>query len=95
VGKRSGDQVGEDGFNDGVLAMGDVSVSDRFGRVGEKRVISPDGEQCIGPAGVFDAADDQPGGDWLAGGGERGVGVSATSASEIHCPVSGSWTAPG
>ena len=42
--------------------------------VGEEGVITPDGEQGIGVAGVFDAAHDESGGDRCGGGGECGVG---------------------
>ena len=74
VRQRPVDEVGEHGFDDGVAAVGDVGVGDRFGGVGEERVIPPDREQRVGVAGVFDAAHDQPGGDRVGGGSEGGVG---------------------
>lgn len=46
-------------------------------------------------AGVFDAAHHQSGGGPVLREGERGVRISATSASEIHAPVPGSRTAFG
>ena len=73
VREGSVDEVGEDGFDDRVAAVGDVGVGSRFGGVGEERVISPHREQRVGVAGVFDAAHDQPGGH-RSGRGESGVG---------------------
>ena len=64
--------------------------------VGQERVVPPDREQLVELGLVPDPAHDQPGGDRVLGGGERGEPViSATSASEISSPVSGSVTAPG
>jgi hypothetical protein len=40
VGQRSVDQVGEGGFDDRVLAVGDVGRLDREVGVGEERVIA-------------------------------------------------------
>jgi hypothetical protein len=40
VGQGSVDQVGEDGFDDGVLAVGDVGLGGREVGVGEERVIA-------------------------------------------------------
>ena len=96
VRQRSVDQVGEHGLDDGVPAVGDVGSRSGLGAVGEERVVPPDREQLIEAGLVADPAHDQPGGHWLLGGGERGErGISATSASLISSPVSGSWTAPG
>ena len=68
------DQVGEHGFDDCVLTVGQVSLRGRLGAVGEERVVAPDGEQ-LGQLGlVADPAHDQPGGDRVLGGGERGEG---------------------
>ncbi len=68
----SGDEVGEHGLDDRVPAVGDVGLGEWFGVVGEKRVIAPDREQ-FGQAGlVADSAHDQPRGDRVFGGGERG-----------------------
>ena len=61
--QRPVDQVGEHGFDDGVLAVGDVGLLDGQVGVGEERVIPPDREQRVGVAGVFDPAHHQPGGD--------------------------------
>ena len=45
---------------------------------------------------VADPAHDQPGGDRVLGAEPNAVySISATSASEINSPVSGSVTAPG
>jgi hypothetical protein len=63
VRQLSVDQVGEHGFDDDVAAMGDVGIGDRFGGVGEERVIPPHREQRVAVAGVADAAHDQPGSD--------------------------------
>ena len=68
----------------------------RLGAVGQERVVAPDREQFVDLGPVTDPAHDQPGGDRVGGGGERGeLATSATSASEISSPVSGSRTAPG
>ncbi|MGY4646335.1 hypothetical protein ACVWWN_000131 [Mycobacterium sp. URHB0021] len=53
------DQIGEDGFDDRVAAMGDVSLVDRQVGVSEERVIPPHREQCVAVAGVFDPAHHQ------------------------------------
>ena len=37
-------------------------------------MVAPDREQCVGVAGVFDPAHDQPGADPVLGAGEGGVG---------------------
>jgi hypothetical protein len=42
--RRSIDQIGEDSFDDGVAAVGDVGIGDRFGVVGDERVIPPEGK---------------------------------------------------
>ena len=44
----------------------------RLGAVGEERVVPPDREQLIEAGAVADPAHDQPGGDRVLGGGERG-----------------------
>jgi hypothetical protein len=48
VGQGSVDEVGENGLDDRVLAVGDVGVGDRFGVVGAERVMPPEGEHLIG-----------------------------------------------
>src|SRR4029079_7258324 len=40
--------------------------------VGEERVVPPDREQFRGVGPVTDPAHDQPGGDWVWRGGDRG-----------------------
>ena len=70
--QRSVDQVGEDGLDDRVPAVGDVSDRSGLGAVGEERVVPPDREQLVEAGLVTDPAHDQPGGDGLLGGGERG-----------------------
>ena len=40
------DEVGEHGLDDGVAAVGDVSVGSRLDAVGEQRVVAP---LCAGP----------------------------------------------
>ena len=60
-------------FKEQVRGLLDGGV-DGFVGVGEERVISPDREQCVGVAGVFDAAHDQPGSHRIVGGTEGGVG---------------------
>ena len=62
MGQGSVDEVGEHGFDDGVVAVGDIGGVDGFVGVGEERVIPPDREQCVAVAGIFDPAHDQPGG---------------------------------
>ena len=74
VRERPVDEVGEHGLDDGVAAVGDVGLRRWFGGVGEDRVVSPDREQFVLAGGVFDAAHDQPGGDPVGCGRERGVG---------------------
>jgi hypothetical protein len=63
VSKRSVGQVGEHGFDDRVLAMGDVGLLDRKVGVGEERLVPPHREQGIAVAGVLDPAHHQAGGD--------------------------------
>ena len=55
----------------GVAAVGDVGGRGGVVGVGEKRVIPPDREECVGVAGVFDAAHDQPCGHRVRCGSER------------------------
>jgi len=74
MGQRSIDQVREHGLDDRVLAVGDVRVGDRFGVVGEERVIPPHREQLVGVVAVADPPHDQPGSDLIRCAGERGVG---------------------
>src|SRR6185437_9999391 len=75
VGQRSVDEIGEGGFDDGVVAVGEIGVGGGFGGVGEERVIPPDREQPVGGlGGVFDAAHDQAGGDCPGAGFGHGVG---------------------
>lgn len=74
MGQGSVDQVGEDGFDDGVLAVGDVGLGGREVGVGEERVVSLHREQGVAEAGIFDAAYHQSRGEPILGGRERGVG---------------------
>ena len=53
--ERPVDQVGEHGLDDRVATVGDIGVGDRFGGVGEERVIAPHWKQRVGLIGVFDA----------------------------------------
>ena len=46
MGDRSVDQVGEDGFDDGVATVGDVGGRGRFDTVGEEWVVAPDRACC-------------------------------------------------
>ena len=71
-----------------------MSACGRFGAVGQERVVPPDREQLVGLVPVADPADDQPGGDGPVVPNAV-YSVSATSASEISSPVSGSVTSPG
>jgi hypothetical protein len=92
VRQRAVFQIGDDLFNDRVVAVGGLGVEHRLGAVGEHRVIPVGGEQLVLPRGcgggveATHPAHDQPGGDVLGGTstGERGKGTSATSASEIQ-----------
>jgi hypothetical protein len=95
VSQRPVDDVGQDGLDDGVLPVGDVGLRRRLGAVGEERVVSPDREQLIELGAVTDSTHDQPRGDRRLGRRECGELNSATSASLISSPVSGSTTAPG
>jgi hypothetical protein len=94
VGQGSVDEVGEHGFDDHVTAVDDVGLRGRQVCVGEERVVAPHWEQCVGVAGVGDPAHHQLSGDPILAA-KAVYDTSATSASEIHAPVSGSWTAPG
>ena len=96
VREGSVDQVGEGGLDDRVAAVGDVGGRGWFETVGEEPVVSPDREQLserarsrtrrttsravIGCRVETNAVNS---------------GISATSASLIHSPVSGSGAAPG
>jgi hypothetical protein len=95
VGRRSIDQVREHGFDDRVLAVGDVRVGDRFGVVGEERVVPPQREQLVGVVAVVYPPDDEPGGDLVFRAGERGVVDFGDLGGQINSSVSGSGTAPG
>jgi hypothetical protein len=102
VGQGAVAEVGEDLLDDGVVAVMGLGLDGLERRVGEDGVVAPAGEQLVLAGGglaveVADAADDQPGGDRLALvlRGERGIGVSATCASEISRPWSSSQTARG
>ena len=53
VGQGAVDEVGEDGFDDGVLAVGDVGIGGGQVGVGQKRVVAPDREQGLEVVGVF------------------------------------------
>jgi hypothetical protein len=93
--QRAVDQIGEHGFDDRMAPVSQISRDDRFGRVGEERVIPPDREQFVLRAAsrtrrTINRA-------VTASGPEANAvyEVSATSASEIHALVSGSCTAPG
>jgi hypothetical protein len=48
VGQWSVDEIGEHGFDDCVLAVGDVGLFDGQVGVGEERVIPPHREQRVG-----------------------------------------------
>jgi len=56
MGQRSVDQVGEDGLDDRMLAVGDVGLRGRLGVVGQERVITPDREKFIEFGAVADAS---------------------------------------
>ena len=73
VGQWPVDQIGEHGFDDRVLAVGDVGLGDGQVGVGEERVIPPDREEGVAVAGILDAAHHQPGGDPIFRGCEGGV----------------------
>jgi hypothetical protein len=95
VSQRPVDQVGEHGLDDRVPAVGDVGLRGRLGAVGEQRVVAPDREQFLGAGAVTDPAHDQPAVTGRLVEANAVNATSATSASEISCPVSGSTTAPG
>jgi len=95
VRQRSVDQVGEHGIDDRVPSVGDVGVDSRFRAVGEERVVAPHREQLVVRAWSRTRRTTS-----RAVTGHRVLAnavneTSATSASEINCPVSGSTTAPG
>lgn len=100
VRQGSVDEVGEDGFDDRVPAMGDIGVGGRGSGVGEERMMPPHREQRVGVAGVFDAAHDQPGGNRSRGGSKSGVGGFGDLGifrSTLRCPGRGPLrgTSPG
>ncbi len=74
VRQGSVDEVCEHGFDNGVLAVGDVGLGGGRLGVGQKRVVPPYGEQRLEVVGVLDPAHDQAGGDRLGSAGEGGVG---------------------
>ena len=82
VGEGSGFAVGDDLFDDGVVAVLAFGLERLGGVVGEERVVAPDREQLAlfahdsGFGQVADAAHDQPGRDALGflAAGEGGVG---------------------
>ena len=53
-------EVSENGFDDGVLAVGDVGLGSGQLGLSPERVIPPDREQRVEVVGVFDPAHDQP-----------------------------------
>ena len=68
------DEVAEDGLDDRVGPVRDISVHGRECGVGEERVVAPHREQLVLLAApVADPADDQPRGVLVCGAGERGV----------------------
>ena len=98
--------VGEDLLDDGVVAVVFLGLDHLERAVGEHGVVAPDREQFVLPVSgsgvqVADAADDQPGGERDRGlapapvDGERGVFISATSASETQQPSWSSHSARG
>ena len=82
VGQRGVLEVGNDLLDDGVSAVGGLSVHHWLRVIGEYRVIAVDGEQLVLPIArggrveSTNPAHDQPGGDVLgaAPSGERGKG---------------------
>jgi hypothetical protein len=71
VSERAAGDVGEDLPDDGVAAVLSLGLDQLERRVGEDRVVTPDGEQLVLAGAGFlvqvpDPADDQPGGDGLA-----------------------------
>ena len=89
--ERAAGDVGEDLLDDSVVAVLSLGLDQLERRVGEDRVVAPDGEQLVLPGAglavqVPDPADDQPRGDGLAllrregrvlGLGDLGVGDPA------------------
>lgn len=71
--QRAVDQIDEHGFDHGMVAVGEVGVDDRFGRVGEERVIPPDREQFVLTSRIADTAHDQPGGHSARLGPKSGI----------------------
>jgi hypothetical protein len=76
-------------------ALGQIRGDGGFGAVGEERVVAPDVEQFVVFGFVAGPPHDQPGGDWVFGGGERGELDLGDLGVGDQCPVSGSTTAPG
>lgn len=73
MGQGAVDEVGENGLDHGVFAVGDVGIGNRLLRVGQEGVVTPEREQRVGVSGVFHPPYDQPGGDAVLGGSESGV----------------------
>jgi len=83
VGQPAVLQRGDGLFHHGVPAVVGLDRDQLTGPVGEERVVGPvDEQRQLAALGGSGAADHQPGGDLLAGAGEGGVTVSATSAAE-------------
>ena len=95
MGPGSVDEVGPDGFADGVPAVGDVGLGDGFGVVGEERVVAPDREQRVLGVGVRTRRTTSRAVICVRVPANAVYSTSATCASEISSPVSGSSTAPG
>ena len=95
VGQRPAGHVSEDLFHDRMVAVLSFGLDQFEGRVGEDRVVAPDGEQLVLPGGgcllvqVADPPDDEPGGDRVALLVRecRVYCVSATSASDTQAPM--------
>jgi hypothetical protein len=71
VSERAAADIGEDLLDDSVVAVLSLGLDQLERRVGEDRVVTPDGEQLVLPGGSFlvqvaDPADDQPRGDGLS-----------------------------
>jgi hypothetical protein len=90
------DQVGEDGLDDRVPPVGQVGLDGGFGAVGQERVVAPDREQLGELVLVPDPPHDQPGGDRMLGGAERGEADLGDLGVGDQLPGLGaSRTAPG
>lgn len=87
MGQWAVDQVGENGFDDRVLAMSDVRLSRGQVSVGEERVVAPHREERVAVTGVFNPPYNQASGAAVLGGSERGVADFGDFG--IRDPVSG------